>query len=104
LLKLLVQHAPKLRAFVCGLHLQLHKPPWQPGLRLTDALVVSAARPTTIASLYRLSVEAPDPSHGADTLRSSPWTAEDVRAPISVTVSWPTWWPTPTSVPMGPSM
>ena len=81
MLKLIVQHSPKLLAFLCGLHLQLHKPPWQHGLRLTDALVVSEARHTTIASLSRLLVEAPDPSHGADTLRLSPWTAEDLRAP-----------------------
>src|SRR5262249_33961876 len=40
------------------------------------------ARHKTIASLYRLIVEAPDPSNGADALRISPWTAEDLRAPI----------------------
>jgi hypothetical protein len=49
---------------------------------LTDALVVSEARHKTIASWYRLMVEAPDPSNGADTLRISPWTAEDLRAPL----------------------
>ena len=32
--------------------------------------------------LSRLLVDAPDPSHGADTLRMSPWTAEDLRAPM----------------------
>jgi hypothetical protein len=82
LLKLIVQHSPKLLTFLCGLHLQLHKPQWQHVLRLTDALVVSEARHKTIASLYRLIVEAPDPSNGADTLRISPWTAEDLRAPM----------------------
>ena len=82
MLKLLVQHAPKLLAFVCGLHLHLHKPQWQQVVRLTDALGVSEARHKTLASLYRLMVEAPDPSHGADTLRISPWTAQDLRAPI----------------------
>jgi hypothetical protein len=82
LLKLIVQHSPKLLAFVYGLPLHLHTPPWQHGLRLADALVVSAARHKTIASLYRLIVEAPDPSNGADTLRISPWRAEDLRAPI----------------------
>jgi hypothetical protein len=70
LLKLIVQHSPKLLAFVYGLHLHLHKPQWQHVLRLADALVVSEARHKTIASLYRLIVEAPDPSHGADTLRN----------------------------------
>ena len=82
MLKLIVQHSPKLLVFLCGLHLRLHKPQWQHVLRLTDALVVSEAQHKTIASLYRLIVEAPDPSNGADTLRISPWAAEDLRAPI----------------------
>jgi len=82
LLKLIVQHSPQLLAFLCGLHLRLSKPQWQHVLRLADALVVSEARHKTLASLYRLIVEAPDPSNGADTLRLSPWTAEDLRAPI----------------------
>ena len=82
MLKLIVQHSPTLRAFLYGLHLQLSKPQWQHVLRLADALVVSEARHKTIAGLYRLIVEAPDPSNGADTLRISPWTAEDLRTPI----------------------
>ena len=73
---------PSLVAFLCGLHLRLSKPQWQHVLRLADALVVSEARHKTIASLYRLIVDAPDPSNGADTLRISPWTAEDLRAPM----------------------
>jgi hypothetical protein len=77
LLKLIVQHSPNLLAFVCGMHLRLSKPPWQHVRRLADALVVSEARHKTLAGLYRLMVEAPDPSNGADTLRISPWTAED---------------------------
>jgi hypothetical protein len=82
LLKLIVQHSPTLLAFLCGLHLRLSKPQWQHVLRLADALVVSEARHKTLAGLYRLIVEAPDPSNGADTLHISPWTAEDLRAPI----------------------
>ena len=82
MLKLIVQHSPQLLAFLCGLNLRLPKPQWQHVLRLADALVVSAARHTTVASLYRLIIEAPDPSHGADTLRISPWTAKDLRAPL----------------------
>ena len=82
MLKLIVQHSPQLLVFVCGWPLHLHTPPWQHGLRLTDALVVSAARHNTLASVYRLIVEAPAPSHGADPLRISPWTAEDLRAPL----------------------
>ena len=66
---------------MCGLHLRLTKPPWQPVLRMADALIVSEARQKTIAGLSRLLGEAPDPSNGADSLRISPWTAEDLRAP-----------------------
>ena len=82
MLKLIVQHSPQLLAFLCGLHLHLSKPQWQHVLRLADALIVSEVRHKTIAGIYRLIVDAPDPSNGADTLRISPWTAEDLRAPI----------------------
>lgn len=82
MLKLIVQHSPKLFVFLCGLHLRLSKPQWQHVLRLADALIVSEARHKTIAGIYRLIVDAPDPSNGADTLRISPWTAEDLRAPL----------------------
>ena len=51
-------------------------------MRLADALIVSETRHKTIASLYRVIVEAPDPSNGADSLRISPWTADDLRAPL----------------------
>jgi hypothetical protein len=82
LLKLIGQHSPTLLACVCGVHLRLSKPQWQHVLRLADALIVSETRQKTIAGVSRLMVEAPDASHGADTLRISPWTAEDLRAPI----------------------
>src|SRR5436190_7139062 len=49
---------------------------------MADALIVSETRHKTIASLYRVIVEAPDPSNGADSLRISPWTADDLRAPL----------------------
>jgi hypothetical protein len=82
LLKLIVQHAPPLLAFLCRLQLRLSKPQLQHVLRLADALVVSEARHKTIAGLYRLIVDAPDPSNGADSLRISPWKADDLRAPM----------------------
>jgi Transposase DDE domain len=82
LLKLIVHHAPKLLVFVCGLHLRLSKPQWQHVIRMADALIVSDTRHKTIAGLYRLIVDAPDASNGADSLRLSPWTTEDLRAPI----------------------
>ena len=67
---------------MCGLHLRLSKPQWQHVVRLADALVVSASRHKTIARLSRLLVDAPASSHGADTLRISPWAAEAIRAPL----------------------
>ena len=103
LLKLIVHHSPTLLAFVCGLHLRLTKPQWQHVLRMADALIVSETRHKTIAGLYRLIVDAPDPSNGADSLRISPWTAEDLRAP-SATLRWRTWWPTPPKPTSGRSM
>jgi hypothetical protein len=62
--------------------LRLSKPQWQHVVRLADALIVSEVRHKTIASLYRLIVDAPDPSNGADTLRISPWKADDLREPV----------------------
>jgi hypothetical protein len=82
LLKLIVQHSPTLVAFLYGLHLRLSKPQWQHVLRLADVLIVAEIRHKTIAGLYRLLVDAPDASNGADTLRISPWTVEDLRAPL----------------------
>jgi Transposase DDE domain len=82
LLKLIVQHSPTLVTFLYGLHLRLSKPQWQHVLRLADVLIVAEIRHKTIAGLYRLLVDAPDASNGADTLRISPWTVEDLRAPL----------------------
>ena len=50
-------------------------------IRMADALIVSEARHKTLAGLYRLLVDPPDASNGADSLRISPWTADDLRAP-----------------------
>jgi hypothetical protein len=71
-----------LLSFLCAVQLRLTKPQRQHVLRLADALIVSETRHKTIASLYRMIVEAPDPSNGADSLRISPWTADDLRAPL----------------------
>jgi hypothetical protein len=82
LLKLIVHHSPKLLVFLYGLHLRLSKPQVRHVLRIADALIVSDTPHKTLASLYRLIVDAPDASNGADSLRISPWTAEDLRAPV----------------------
>ena len=56
----IVQHSPKRLAFLCGLHLRLHKPQWQHVLRLADALVVSVKTVEThIQHIFRkLNVKA----------------------------------------------
>ena len=58
------------------------KPHLQDVIRMADALIVSEARHKTLAGLYRLLVDPPDASNGADSLRISPWTADDLRAPL----------------------
>jgi len=65
-----------------GLHIRLTKPQLRHVLSLADALIVSEARHKTIAGLYRLVLNAPDPSNGADSLRISPWQADDLRTPL----------------------
>jgi Transposase DDE domain len=82
LLKLIVPHSPQLLAFLWGLHIRLTKPQLRHVLSLADALIVSEARHKTIAGLYRLVLNAPDPSNGADSLRISPWQADDLRTPL----------------------
>ena len=82
MLKLIVQHSPHLLSFLCVLQLRLTKPQRQHVLRLAEALIVSETRHKTLARLYRVIVEAPDPSKGADSLRISPCTADDLRAPL----------------------
>ena len=82
MLKLIVHSSPQLLAFLWGLHIRLTKPQLRHVLSLADALIVSEARHKTIAGLYRLVLNAPDPSHGADSLRISPWQADDLRTPL----------------------
>ena len=82
MLKLIGHSSPQLLAFLWGLHLRLTKPQLRHVLSLADALIVSEARHKTIAGLYRLVLNAPDPSNGADSLRISPWQADDLRTPL----------------------
>jgi hypothetical protein len=82
LLQLIVHHSPQLLAFLWGLHVRLTKPQLRHVLSLAEALIVSEARHKTITGLYRLVLNAPDPSNGADSLRISPWQADDLRIPL----------------------
>lgn len=80
MLKLIVQHSPALISFLLSLKLNLSRPQFDHVVRMSDALITTDMRHKTIASLYRMIVDAPDPSNGADHLRISPWSATDIRA------------------------
>lgn len=79
MLKLIVQHSPILVSFLLSLKLNFSKPQFDHVLRMADALITTDMRHKTIASLYRMIVDAPDPSNGCDCLRISPWTGAEVR-------------------------
>jgi hypothetical protein len=76
LIKQIVQHSSKLIEFLALLQLNLSKPQTRHVLRITDAVIVSEAPYKTLARLYDIIVDAPDPSNGADFLRISPWQVE----------------------------
>jgi hypothetical protein len=80
-LKAILHHSPILVKFLCALHLALSQPQLRHITRVADALLV-AEGPKTLANLYRLHVEATDPSAVADCFRESPWTAADLRRPL----------------------
>ena len=79
MLKLIVHHSPVLLGFLVALNLRLRQPQFDHIARIADALIVSEGKHKTIASLYALIVDAPDASNGCDSLRISPWQAEDLR-------------------------
>ena len=81
MLKLIVHQSPALIGFLIGLKLSLSRPQFNHVARLIDAQIVAEGKQKTIASLYELIVDAPDASNGCDSLRISPWTAEDLRSP-----------------------
>ena len=82
MIKLIVQHSAKLIEFLVLLQLSLSKPQYRHVTRLADAVIVSESPHKTLTSLYNLIVDAPDASNGADCLRISPWTANDLREPL----------------------
>lgn len=79
MLKLIVHQSPALIGFLIGLKLSLSRPQFNHVARLIDAQIVAEGKQKTVASLYELIVDAPDASNGCDSLRISPWSAEDVR-------------------------
>ena len=81
MLKLIVHHSPSLIGFLVGLHIKVSRPQFEHIARMADAQITTECKHKTIASLYGLIVDAPDASNGCDTLRISPWSAEDIRKP-----------------------
>lgn len=79
MLRLIVQHNPSLAGFIVGLNLQLSRPQFDHVVRLTDSIITSECKYKTVASLYKIIVDAPDASNGCDSLRIAPWSAEDIR-------------------------
>ena len=82
MLKLIVHHSPALVGFLIALNLKLRRPQFDHIARIADALIVAEGKHKTIASLYELIVDAPDASNGCDSLRISPWRAEDIRKSV----------------------
>ena len=80
MLKLIVHHSPALLSFLLSLKLNLSQPQFDHLVRMSDALITTDMHHKTIASLYRMIVDAPDPSNGCDHLRISPWSVREVKA------------------------
>jgi len=78
----IVHPSEHLCAFLDQLGLTLSQPQRRHLINLADALLVCESR-KTLAALRRQFVEAPDVSNMADCLRISPWTAQDLRQPLS---------------------
>ncbi len=84
----ILHNSEHLCAFIDQLDLHLSQPQRRHVLNLTDALLVCETR-KTLAALRRQFVAAPDVSNMADCLRSSPWTAAALRAPLGAfMVTW----------------
>jgi hypothetical protein len=72
----------QLCTLIRSLHLNLSAPQLRHVLRIADALLVADA-PKTLAELQRQFVDCVDPSNMADSLRIAPWTAQDIRQPLT---------------------
>jgi hypothetical protein len=81
MLKLIINLSIKLVIFIEAVRIELSQPQLRHVARIADALIVCEAQ-KNLSELYRLFVEAPDPTNAADCLRVSPWTAENLRTPL----------------------
>jgi len=84
----ILHNSERLCTFFDQLELTLYKPQRQHILNMADALLV-CEEDKTLAALQRQFVQAPDASNMADSLRISPWQADDVRAALRAQqVAW----------------
>lgn len=77
----ILHNSPALCDFIAQLDLSLSQPQLRHVCNLADALLVCEGH-KTLAELQRQFVECGDASNMADTLRSAPGTAPDLRAPV----------------------
>jgi hypothetical protein len=80
MLKVIVQHAAQLVAFLTGLKLALYQPQIRHLTQLLDALLV-CPNEKTLTNLSRQVASDPDPKNAADFFRESTWAVEAVSEP-----------------------
>jgi hypothetical protein len=78
----ILHNSPELCTFVNQLNLKLSVPQRRHVINVADGLLVTDAS-KTLAEIQRQFVNCVDPSNIADTFRIAPWTAEDVRQPLT---------------------
>jgi hypothetical protein len=78
----ILHNNPELCTFIDKLDLELSGPQRRHVLNVADGLLVTDA-PKTLAEIQRQFVSYVDPSNIADTFRIAPWTAKDIREPLS---------------------
>ena len=84
----ILHNSERLCTFFDQLEITLYKPQRQHILNMAEALLV-CEEDKTLAALQRQFVQAPDASNMADSLRISPWQADDVRAALRAQqVAW----------------
>jgi hypothetical protein len=78
----ILHNSPELCTFIEQLDLQVSAPQLRHLIHVADGLLVTDA-PKTLAEIQRQFVSYVDPSNIADTFRIAPWSAEDVRGPLT---------------------
>ena len=78
----ILHNNPELCTFIDRVGLDLSVPQLRHVINVADGLLVTEAR-KTIAEIHRQYVGCTDPSNIADTFRIAPWTAEDIRQPLT---------------------